>query len=163
MEAIATPAQQAIGRICKAILKSSANQFFYVKFVKKDHTIREMQARLHVKKDRVHGGKVKPTTAHIEKYLTVFDVVHEKKRQKAMKEAADIITTSPLSEERTQAFITYKQWLKQKSFRNINCETIISMTVKGIRHEITDENTMYIKGSENFNKPDIIVGKGNSL
>lgn len=156
-EATATPAQKAVGQFLKAVLKSSGNKFFYVRFVKKDKSIREMQARLHVKKDQVHGGTRPSTTAHIGKYLTVFDVQHEAKRMKEMKRLAGIITS--YNQDRTEAWKEYKTWLKDKSYRNINCETILDMTVKGIKHIITDENTFFLKGSENYTKPVVIVGR----
>lgn len=157
----ATPAKTAVASILKSILKSSGSQIFSVQFVKKDDTIRNMQARLHVKKDRVHDGKVAPSTAHIPKYLTVYDVAFQNKRSGRIKKYSGLIQDAQGTVEEINEWTSKLAfWTKASPFRNVNCETIISMTVKGIRHQVTADNTLYIRGSEDFNKPDVIVGKG---
>ena len=155
-----SPARQAVAQFLKSVLRSSGNQIFYVRFIKKDKSIREMQARLHVKKEQVHGGKRASTTAHIPKYLTVYDVRLQAERTREMKRLAGILTSLfSTSEERTKAWSEYKTWKKNIPYRNINCETILDMTVKGIKHIITDENTFFLNGSENYTKPVVIVGR----
>jgi hypothetical protein len=58
----------------KQLIAKSAGSIFSTQFIKKDKTIRDMTCRLHVKKHLKHGGKVASTTAHIEKYVTVFEM-----------------------------------------------------------------------------------------
>lgn len=58
------------GKIIRNLLESNKDKFFFVKFQKKDGTMRTMQARLGVQKD-LRGGV--SGTAEYERYLTVFD------------------------------------------------------------------------------------------
>jgi len=59
----------------KEIIMATGGSIFSVQFVKKDGTIRDMTCRLHVKKYLKTG---KPsTTAHIPKYITVFEMKGE--------------------------------------------------------------------------------------
>jgi len=62
---------EIITQIKKAML---SGLIFVVKFTKKDKTLRTMTARMGVKKHLVHNDGRKSTTAHIEKYITVFDM-----------------------------------------------------------------------------------------
>ena len=56
-------------------IENSNGKIFSVEFVKKDGSVREMTARLGVTKHLVGGGP--STTAHIPKYMTVFDMQAE--------------------------------------------------------------------------------------
>jgi hypothetical protein len=56
---------------------ATKGRMFSCIFIKKDKTIRKMICRLHVKKYLKHGGKVASTTAHIKKYITVFEMCGE--------------------------------------------------------------------------------------
>ena len=46
---------------------------FGVEFIKKDNTVRKMACRLGVQKHRTYTNRP-PTTAHIEKYITVYEM-----------------------------------------------------------------------------------------
>jgi hypothetical protein len=159
-EATISPARQAVAQVLKSILRSSGNQIFFVRFIKKDKSIREMQARLHVKKEQVHGGKRASTTAHIPKYLTVYDVKLQAQRTREMTRLGNALTSFEFTSiERKELYSEFKQWKKNIPYRNINCETILDMTVKGIKHIISDENTIFLTGSENYTKASVIVGR----
>jgi hypothetical protein len=59
----------------KEIIVGTGGSIFSVQFIKKDGSIRDMTCRLHVKKYLKTG---KPsTTAHIPKYITVFEMKGE--------------------------------------------------------------------------------------
>ena len=53
---------------------ATAGAIFSCVFIKKDKSIRKMRCRLHVKKHLKHGGAVASTTAHMPKYVTVFEM-----------------------------------------------------------------------------------------
>ena len=62
----------------KEMIYATGGKIFGVTFVKKDKSLREMQCRLHVKKHLVHKDDPRPsTTAHIDKYITVFEMCGE--------------------------------------------------------------------------------------
>lgn len=61
----------------RELLKSAGSTFFTVEFIKKDNTLRKLNGRLKVK-SHLHGGK--STTAHLDKYITIFDVQKEEYR-----------------------------------------------------------------------------------
>lgn len=64
----------------RAKILETKGKIFNVMFIKKDKSIREMNARLHVKKHLVHKENPRPsTTAHIPKYITVFEMCGEDK------------------------------------------------------------------------------------
>ena len=63
--------------IAKKKIIATHGKIFSCIFIKKDKTIRKMKCRLHVKKHLIHGGTVASTTAHIEKYVTVFEMCGE--------------------------------------------------------------------------------------
>ena len=54
------------------LIRSTMGGFFGVEFVKKDGSLRKMNARLGVKAYRKHEGRPS-TTAHIPRYITVWD------------------------------------------------------------------------------------------
>lgn len=54
----------------------NTGKFFTVEFVKKDGTLRKMLARMGVTKHHRTDG-TPSTTAHIEKYVTVYDIQAE--------------------------------------------------------------------------------------
>lgn len=56
----------------KQFISWTNGRFFTVEFVKKDGSVRRMNCRTGVKRYS-NGGR--PTTAHIAKYVTVYDVV----------------------------------------------------------------------------------------
>jgi hypothetical protein len=75
-----TPTKQPKGVIIKQsevplLLATTYGKIFSVTFEKKDGTMRKLTGRLGVKKYLNNGHN---TTAHIQKYLTVFDI---KKRE----------------------------------------------------------------------------------
>lgn len=78
----------------KEILKSSFGTILNVVFIKKDNSLRSLTGRLGVK-SHLRGGV--STTAHIPKYITIFD-------------------------------------FGVNQYRNINCETIQSMKIKGVEY-----------------------------
>ena len=62
----------------KELIYDTKGAIFGVKFIKKDQSLREMTCRLHVKKHLVHKENPRPsTTAHIDKYITVFEMCGE--------------------------------------------------------------------------------------
>jgi len=63
--------------IVKNLIKSNGNKLFSVTFVKKDGSERTLTGRLGVSHGRVKGL---PTTAAIEKYIVVYDVVKREYR-----------------------------------------------------------------------------------
>ena len=63
--------------IIKNLIKSNGQKIFAVTFVKKDGSERTLTGRLGVSHGRVKGL---PTTAAIEKYLVVYDVVKREYR-----------------------------------------------------------------------------------
>ena len=54
------------------LIRGTAGKIFTVTFIKKDGSLRKMTARIGVKKNLVGGTN---TTAHISKYITVYDMV----------------------------------------------------------------------------------------
>lgn len=62
----------------RARILKSGGAIFATKFFKKDESMRSMSCRLHVKKYLTHKENPRPsTTAHIEKYVTVFEMCGE--------------------------------------------------------------------------------------
>lgn len=64
--------KEAITIQIKSAMKSG--KIFNVKFIKKNGDLRDMTARMGVKKHHINTPSVPSTTAHIPKYLTVFDM-----------------------------------------------------------------------------------------
>lgn len=94
----------------KAMILNTRGKIFSTTFFKKDNSIREMNCRLHVKKHLVHkDAPIPSTTAHIPKYITVFEMCGE----------------------------------DAPKYRNINVETMITLTVSGevfsVAHEATEK------------------------
>jgi hypothetical protein len=63
--------------IVKGLIKANGQKFFTVTFVKKNGDTRTLTGRLGVSHGKVKGL---PTTAAIEKYLVVYDVVKREYR-----------------------------------------------------------------------------------
>ena len=92
----------------KAIIMKSGGAIFATSFFKKDGSLREMNARLHVKKYLVHKDNPRPsTTAHIDKYITVFEMCGD----------------------------------AEPKYRNINIETMMTLTHDGKTYVVCHEAT----------------------
>ena len=64
--------KEAITVSIKSAMKSG--KIFNVKFIKKNGELRDMTARMGVKKHHINTPSIPSTTSHIPKYLTVFDM-----------------------------------------------------------------------------------------
>jgi len=60
--------------VAKAKIIGTGGRIFSCVFIKKDKTIRKMKCRLNVRKHLVHKDGRPSTTAHIFKYVTVFEM-----------------------------------------------------------------------------------------
>lgn len=61
----------------KNMIENTNGKIFTVVFRKKDGTMREMNARLGVRKHLRSGTPKTSTTSHIDKYVTVYDMKSE--------------------------------------------------------------------------------------